>query len=509
MSIRLARSVTNVTIATFISRLGGYIRDMVVASSFGHGTSADAFYLAFRIPNLLRDLLGEGALSSGFIPIFAESLAKEGKDKAVAFVSAVLGILLIILGAVTFLGMLFSPYLVRMLAWGWWDKPEKLALAIQLTRIMFPFIAWISLAALAMSILNSLHIFFIPAVAPLMVSLGEILAVFFLVPKMTVPIEGLAWGVLIGGLFQFLWQLPSLLRSGYMRKITLKLTTEVKKVGWLIVPVAVGSGVRQINVLVDQVCATFLEKGSVTALYYANRLYQLPLALFGLSIVTVSLPAMSTAAAKNDINELKKNFSQSMRLVLFSLVPASIGLMIMGKPIIRMLFEHGVFGREGTQLTNLALVFYASGLVFFAGLRVTAAVFYALQDTRTPMKIGIMAMMANTCMNVIFMQFLQVGGLSLATSISAAFNMILLAHFLRKRIGPLGISKLLFYFLRIAGAAGLMGVACFCGVRILAPSWFNTVFVLSGGIVIYLLVAYALQIEEFRYIIVKLKEKLS
>lgn len=501
----VARSVTSVSTATFISRIGGYIRDMVIARYFGHGTIADTFYLAFRVPNLFRDLLGEGSLSSSFIPVFAESLQKEGKGKAATFVSAMAGVLLVILGLVTILGIAGTPIIVKMLAWGWRDEPEKLALTIHLTRIMFPFIAWISLAALATAILNTGRIFFIPAMAPLMVSFAEITAVLFFVPKMSIPVEGLAWGVLIGGLLQFLWQLPALLKTGYLQKITLKILPEVKKVGCLLIPVAIGSGVRQVNVLVDQVCATFLEQGSITALYYANRLYQLPLALFGLSVVTVALPSMSAAVANSDYPGLKKNFTQSMRLVLFTLIPASAGLIITGKPIIRMLFEHGAFGREGTELTNIALIYYVLGLVFYAGLRVTSSVFYALHDTRTPMKIAVMAMITNAFLNIVLMRFLRVGGLSLATSVAAALNMVCLMYILRGRIGALGVRGLLRYAGRVSLAAGGMGVFCFLALAIFEPSWLHTVFVLAGAVLVYGILSYALQIEELRYIIKKLR----
>ncbi|MDD5259721.1 MAG: murein biosynthesis integral membrane protein MurJ [bacterium] len=493
MSTKIAKSIGTVSGATLLSRVLGYVRDMVVASRFGNGWAADAFYLAFRIPNVLRDLLGEGSLSSGFIPVFSECLVKKGKNEAATLYSACLGILLVILSGVTLLGMIFAPAVVRLIAWGWWNKPDQLALAIKLTRIMFPFIAFISLSALAMGALNSLQVFFIPAAAPMMLSVFEIAAVLWLVPLMKVPIEGLAWGVLLGGLFQFLWQVPYLAKNGFLHRIIFRITPLVRKIGILMIPVAIGSGVRQLNVLIDQVCASFLQDGSIMALYYANRLYQLPLALFGLSIVTVALPAMSLSAAKKDLDQLKHTFSLSIRMTMFTLIPSTIGLIVLGQPIIRLLFEHGSFNAQGTALTALALAFYALGLIFFAGAKIGASAFYALQDTKTPVKIAIAAMVLNTVLNIILMKFLRVGGLALATSISAAFNMAALVYILRQRIGALGASRIWASMQKVLLAAAAMGVVCF-----FTRPWIIIALVL--GVLVYIGMAYLLKIEELKYV---------
>ncbi|MDD5132298.1 MAG: murein biosynthesis integral membrane protein MurJ [bacterium] len=493
MSTGITKSIGSVSGATLLSRILGYLRDMVVASRFGNGWAADTFYLAFRIPNLLRDLLGEGSLSSGFIPVFSECLVKKGKDEAISLYSACIGILLFILSGVTLLGMIFAPAIVRIIAWGWVDKPEQIALAVTLTRIMFPFIAFISLSALAMGVLNSLQVFFIPAVAPMMVSIFEIAAVVWLVPLMKVPVEGLAWGVLLGGLFQFLWQIPALVKKGFLSRIIFRLTPEIKKIGVLIIPVAIGSGVRQLNVLVDQVCASFLPDGSIMALYYANRLYQLPLALFGISIATVALPAMSLSAAQQDLGQLKQTFSSSIRMTIFTLVPSMIGLIVLGQPIIKLLFEHGSFNNQGTAMTAFALAFYSLGLVFFAGAKIGASAFYALQDTKTPVKIAIAAMVLNAFLNIILMQFLQVGGLALATSIAAAFNMAVLVYLLRQRIGVLGGRQIWNSMRKVLLAAAVMGMVCYY-----ARHWI--IIALIMGVVVYIGMAYVLKIEELKYI---------
>lgn len=500
MSTKMTKSISSVSVATFFSRILGYLRDMVVASHFGNGPIADTFYLAFRIPNFLRDLLAEGSLSSGFIPVFSECLVKKGQKKAADMYSACLGLLLIILAAIVLLGMIFAPVIVRMVAWGWWDKPHQLELAVKLTRIMFPFIAFISLSALAMGVLNSLHVFFVPAIAPMMLSIFEILAVFLLVPFMKVPIEGLAWGVLFGGMFQFLWQIPALIKNRLWQKLVLRITPEIKKIGTLIVPVALGSGVRQINVFVDQVCASFLVDGSIMALYYANRLYQLPLALFGLSIATVALPNMSRSVAAGDLTQLKKTFSLSLRMMGLAILPSSVGLIVLGKPIIKMLFEHGLFTSRGTDLTFLALVFFAFGLIFFAGARIVASAFYALQDTKTPVKIGILAMILNALLNIILMQFLSVGGLALATSISSAFNMIALLYLLRRRIGVIGAKNILFSLEKSFLASLVMGLVCFTVSYGRGTHWLITLLSLVLGIVVFLTMIHFLKMEEFKYL---------
>ncbi|MBI5554816.1 MAG: murein biosynthesis integral membrane protein MurJ, partial [Elusimicrobia bacterium] len=493
MSTKITKSIGSVSSATLLSRILGYARDMAVASRFGNGWAADTFYLAFRIPNLWRDLLGEGSLSSGFIPVFSECLVKKGKNEAASLYSAGVGIMLIILSGVTLFGMVFAPVIVRIMAWGWWDKPEQIARAVTLTRIMFPFIAFISLSALATGVLNSLQVFFVPAVAPMMLSVFEIAAVIWLVPLMKVPVEGLAWGVLLGGLFQFLWQIPALAKNGFLNKLIFRITPEIRKIGVLIIPVAIGSGVRQLNVLVDQICATFLQDGSIMALYYANRLYQLPLALFGISVATVALPTMSLAAAQQDLRQLKQTFSLSLRLIVFTLIPATIGLMVLGPPAIKLLFEHGAFNAQGTALTNLALAYYALGLVFFAGARVAAMAFYALQDTKTPIKIAIVAMMLNAILNIILMQFMRVGGLALATSLSAVFNMGALLYILRQRLGALGARQIWVSMQKSIIAALIMGLACY-----FTRHW--VVISLMIGVLIYIGVAYALKIEELKYI---------
>ncbi len=493
MSTKMTKSIGSVTAATLLSRILGYLRDMVVASRFGNGAAADTFYLAFRIPNLLRDLLGEGSLSSGFIPVFTECLVKKGQKEAAALYSACLGLLLLVLSGVTLLGMTFAPVIVRLIAWGWWDKPEQMAQAVKLTRIMFPFIAFISLSALAMGVLNSMQVFFVPAVAPMMVSIFEIGAVFLLVPLMHGSIEGLAWGVLLGGLFQFVWQVPTLVKNGFLHKVVLSITPEIRKIGLLIVPVAFGSGVRQINVLVDQVCASFLADGSIMALYYANRLYQLPLALFGLSIATVALPNMSQAVAEKNMDGLKNTLSLSLRMMILAMVPSTVGLIVLGQPLIRILFQHGQFTAYGTNLTNLALAFFSLGLVFFAGARIVASAFYAMQDTKTPVKVAIMAMILNALLNIILMRYLQVGGLALATTLASAVNMIVLTYLLRRRLGPLGARRIWQSSEKVILASLVMGLVCF---------WLRhwVLLGLAGGMLAFIIMMHALKMEEFKYL---------
>jgi putative peptidoglycan lipid II flippase len=293
-------------------------------------------------------------------------------------------------------------------------------------------------------------------------------------------------------LFQFFWQIPALAKNGFFNKLALRITPEIKKVGILVLPVAIGSGVRQLNVLVDQVCASFLQDGSIMALYYANRLYQLPLALFGISVATVALPAMSLAAAKQDLTQLKQTFSLSLRMIIFTLIPSAVGLIVLGQPIVKLLFEHGSFNAQGTALTAFALTFYALGLIFYAGAKIGASAFYALQDTKTPVKIAVAAMVLNAVLNIILMQFLNVGGLALATSIAAAFNMAALVYILRQRIGALGARQIWVSARKVLLASAVMGVVCFY-----AKQW--TIVALMIAIPVYIGMAYVLNIEELKY----------
>jgi len=529
---KITRSVVGVSVSTLASRILGYLRDMLIARFFGAGLVADAFFVAYRIPNLLRQLLGEGALSASFIPVFSEYLTTKPKEEAkrLARISGLL--LLTILSILTILGIIFSPIIVRIVAPGFIRNPEKLSLTITLTRILFPFMVAVGLAALALGILNSLHRFIIPALAPCMLSISEIFFILLICPLMERPIIGLALGVMAGGFAQFFFQLPSMVKEGFVLPARRKLGTflespavysknlaknsiilwkrwtstlnhpGVKKIGILMLPAALGLSVTQVNTFVDTICASVLREGSVTALYYANRLMQLPLALFGTAIATVALPMMSKSVAATNMDELKDTISLGLRMILFTIVPASVGLIILGKPIISLLFERGRFTSQATELTNWALLFYSTGIVAYAGVKVVASAFYSMQDTRTPVKIASIAMVTNIVLNLILMRFLEVGGLALATAIASFLNLSILIFYLRKRIGRLGGKKVLRSLWKIILASSIMAIACIYSSRLLAR--IDKLIQVAGTIVIcsgiYFLVAYLLHCDEIKYV---------
>jgi len=529
---KVTRSVAGVSVSTLASRILGYLRDMLIANFFGAGLVADAFFVAYRIPNLLRQLLGEGALSASFVPVFTEYLTTKPKEEAqrLARISGLL--LLILLSILAILGIIFSPIVVRLIAPGFIANPEKLSLTITLTRVLFPFMVAIGLAALALGILNSLHRFIIPALAPCLLSISEIFFILFICPLMERPIIGLALGVVAGGFAQFFFQLPSIAKEGFVipsgksygnphlklvsypknllknwdllwkRWISTLNHPGVKRIGLLMLPATIGLSVTQVNVFVDTIFASMLREGSVTALYYANRIMQLPLALFGTAIATVALPMMSRSVATTNMEELKNTLSLALRMILFTIIPASLGLIILGKPIISLLFERGRFTSQATQSTSWALLFYSTGIAAYAGVKVVASAFYSLQDTRTPVKIASIAMMVNIFLNAILMRILDVGGLAFATAIASFLNLSILLSYLRKRIGRLGGKKVLRSLVKVLLACSAMGIACIYSSQLLGQ--INKLIQVAGTILIcvtiYILAAHLLRCDEIKYV---------
>ncbi len=504
---KLTESVMSVSSATMVSRILGYLRDMVIANVFGAGLAADAYFVAYRIPNLLRRLLGEGALSASLIPVFSEYRERRGEEEARVFIQGISRVLSVLLVFITVGGIITAPLIVRLIAPGFISDTEKFRLTVTLTRIMFPFLLAISFAALSMGILNTLHYFFIPALAPCFLSISEILFVLFICPLLETPIKGLAAGVLMGGFAQFAFQLPAIYKNGYGLSFWRKLREAishpgVKRVGLLMLPAAWGLSVVQINVFVDTILATLLEEGSVTALYYATRLYHLPLALFGTAVSTVTLPLFSHARAIRKERRWKEIFSLGNRMVLFTLLPSAMGFMIIGKPIIALLFERGAFDSVATVRTSWALLFYALGLVAFGAMRILVAGFYSLEDTRTPVKVATAACLLNIVLNLALMGPLKVGGLALATSLAGGFNVIALFIILRKKLGPLGGKEILISLMKFLLATILTGVMVwFIMFRVLVgmPLLFRVFIVILLACGIYVLLTLILGCREVYY----------
>lgn len=433
----IASSAGTVAIGTFSSRILGFVRDMILASAFGASTVADAFYVAFRIPNFLRELFAEGSMSAAFVPVFSEYLTLNGKADARKLARATFTILSLITTAVVIVGIGFSPQIIGVIARGFLDDPEKFRLTALLTRMMFPFLLFISSSALIMGILNSLHRFGPPAFSSVVYNVVNIATFLLLAPYFQEPVFAAAIGVTLGGLAQFLMQLPALYSEGFsiafLRPI-LPLHAGVVKMGRLILPTVLGLSVTQINLLVNTFLASFLPLGSVSYLYYGMRLIHFPLGIFAVALSTALLPTLSIQAAKKDFPALSRSFSFGLRLVFFITFPALMGLILFRVPIVQTLFERGAFDHVATVGTADALLFYALGLWAFAGIRIVVPVFYAMQDTKTPVKIGIFSMLLSIVLNLLLMGPMQHRGLALATSLAAIFNFLSLLVVLKRRI---------------------------------------------------------------------------
>jgi putative peptidoglycan lipid II flippase len=471
-----------VSAAVFSSRILGLVREQVFATFFGAGRELDAFVTAFRIPNLLRDLFAEGALSAAFVSTFTQELTRNGDAAAWRLANLVVNALGIIVGALCIAGILWAPTITAAIAPGFSDIPGKMALTVHLTRLMFPFLLLVALAAVAMGILNTKNRFGVPAAASTFFNLGSIVGglgcVWWFAPGYfealqraatggTVPdqalteraITGMAIGTLVGGVCQLLVQLPSLLRVGYRYRPIVSLRDPgLRQVLRLMAPATIGAAAVQVNVFINSNFASYLGDGPVSWLNVAFRFMQLPIGLFGVAVGTVALPALSRHVATGDRSALTRTLRQSLELIAMLCVPAAVGLMVFGVPVIRLIYEHGRFGPADTLAAAHALTAYALGLAGYAGIKVLAPAFYALDDARTPMLVSLLSIVVNLVLNWTFIRVFGLGhvGLALSTSAVAIGNCLLLYTFLRRRVGPLG-HGLAWTLGRIAIAATIMG----------------------------------------------------
>jgi len=436
---RVTKAAGIVGSATLLSRIFGLVRDVVLAWFFGAGLLSDAFFVAFRIPNLLRRLFAEGSLSIAFIPVFTEYLTNQGREEAFKMARSAVRLLSILLAIIAVVGILTAPLIVRIIAPGFSSSPEKFLLTVTLTRIMFPYIFLVSLVALSMGILNVLGHFAAPALAPVLLNIAIICSVFLISPHMADPVTGLAVGVLIGGVLQLMLQMPFLIKKGFYfwQKATLY-HPGLKRVGALMLPAVFGAAVYQISILVDTFLASLLAEGSISYLYYADRMVQFPLGIFAIAAATAVLPSLSRQAAEKDLAAFKNTFSYAVKLVFFIIIPSMVGLIVLREPIIALLFKRGAFDAETTRLTADALLYYAVGLWAFSAVRIVVNAFYALQDTKTPVQMAVISVIAKIVLGVILMQWLAHGGLALSTSLASMLNFGLLLLALRKKLGLLG-----------------------------------------------------------------------
>ncbi len=502
---RVTKAAGIIGAATLLSRILGFVRDVVVAWFFGAGLAADAFFVAFRIPNLLRRLFAEGSLTISFIPVFTEYLFSRDREEAFRLARSAWWILTIVLAVVAFLGIVLSPIIVGIIAPGFSASPGKFELTVLLTRIMFPYIFFIGLVALAMGILNVLGHFAAPALAPVFLNVAMIGSVFLISPYLEKPSMGLAIGVVIGGGMQLAFQIPFLARKGFHLLVRSPLYhSAVKRIGLLMTPAVFGAAVYQINILVGTLLASLLPEGSISYLYYADRLVQFPLGVFAIALATAVLPSLSRQAAKNDMEGVRASFAYALRLVFFITIPAMVGLVVLREPIVRLLFQRGAFDLSTTQLTAQALLYYAVGLWAFSGVRIVVATFYAFQDTKTPVKIAVISLLVNIALSLLLMGPMRHGGLALATSLASGCNLLLLMVALKKRLGRIGARDILQSAFKATVAAVFMGGFIVVVAPWRSPGWEGSTWSLLGwvsgcvvgGAILFLGSAYVLRCPE-------------
>lgn len=532
---RITRAAGVVGFFTLLSRLTGLLRDMVVGYLFGAHGPADAFFVAFRIPNLLRRLTAEGALTAGFIPVFTDYLTNRGKDEAIRIARIIFTFAVLFLGALTLLGIIFAFPLTHLFAPGFLIDQGKFTLTVFLTRLMFPYIFFVSLVALAMGVLNSLRHFMAPALSPVLLNLSIIVCAFLLSPLLDEPVIGLGYGVLLGGIAQLLLQLPYLSRHGFSYAPDIHFRDPaLKRLLFLMGPTLFGAAVYQINVLVSTILASMLPEGSVSYLYYADRLLQFPLGIFAVALGTAALPSFSSLVAKKEFTELKAGLSFSLRLVNFISLPATLGLMVVSVPALSLLFQRGAFDADTTHRTAQALIYFSLGLWGISGVKLVVPVFYAMEDTTTPVRVGFWSFILNLLLSLILMgeitasadsnvltrvvvalsQYvglfsLSHGGLALATSISSTFNFLVLLLILRRRLGQFPLGEFFVSFFRNLFNALLMALPLFFIVR--SVDWVGSgknpfvpgaifLFLLALGISLYLALSFLLRSPECHFV---------
>jgi putative peptidoglycan lipid II flippase len=507
----LLKSAGVISAAIAFSRVTGLVRESVLGWLFGAGAIFDAYVLGYRIPNLTRDLFAGGALSSAFVPTFTRYLATKSKEEAQELSNITGTLLIVVVGSLCILGMIFSPLFVDLFAHGFHAVPGKFELAVQLVRIMFPFLLLVSLAAQAQGILNSCHQFGIPAISSSMFNICSILfgltLGYWLGSRLGIDsVHGMAFGVLFGGVAQLACQLPAVWRAGFAWRPRWNLHHEgVRQIMKLMGPAILGGASVQINVLVNTSFAAGLRdaaghvmNGPVSWLNYAFRFMQLPIGLCGISIASASLPRLARNAALSDYGEFRDTLGGSLVMILLLTVPSSVGLAVLGESMIGIVFQHGKFGAIDTHQTALALTCYAVGLAGYAALRLLAPAFYALGDARTPMLVSMASVLVNAATAFLTVRWFGLGHAGLALSLSAVsiFNSLALLILIRPRLGSLGGRRIVLSFAKILAASVVMGAVCLAMVRVSPSRLFNVVVGIPLGAAVFYATASLLQIPE-------------
>ncbi|MBU1125627.1 MAG: murein biosynthesis integral membrane protein MurJ [Candidatus Omnitrophica bacterium] len=499
-SRHVAQSAGVIAAATLCSRILGFVRDVVIARLFGIYLYAQAFVVAFRIPNLFRDFLGEGAMNSVLVPVFSEYTVRKTKEEFWELTNVVLNLLLVALMCLTLLGILFSPVLVRLIAPGFIASPEKLAATVKLTRLIFPYILLVSLAAYSMGILNSLRHFVVPALAPCFLNISLIVCALFFGEGT----KGLALGVLIGGFLQLCIQIPVLYKKGFRLQLFRRFRhPAAASIGKLMVPRVLSSCIYQVNNFVDSIfgsLAWIVGEGGVAVLYFAYRLIQFPLGVLSNSLTQALLPTLSIQALESDRMKFKESLSWGLRVSFLVMVPSTIGFMVLARPLVEVLFGGGRFDFNSVHLTSRAFFFYSIGLCAYAGTKVLQSCFFALKDTKTPTKVAGIGLIINIILNALLMFPLQLAGLALATSLSGINTFVLLLILLRKKIGGFGVRAVAASFMRMLAASLCMGVVCVTLIRLPVHKYAALALAIAGGAASYLIFCVIFHVKEIRHL---------
>lgn len=532
-------------VATFLSRILGLVREQAIAILFGAGNATDAFNVAFRIPNLLRDLFAEGAMSASLVPTFTRARLEEGERRAWRVAGLVFRVLFITVGILSLLGIFFAHQLVSLYASAFKNVPGKYELTVEMTRIMFPFFPWVALAAALMGILNACGFFFLPAFSSALFNLSSVLVGVilsqFVWPRMgwsVPPIEGMAIGVLVGGVVQALCQLPSIYRAGYRWRVkepeepSWWLDPALRRMLWMMVPGTVGLAATQVNILINTILATSQGPGAVSWLSYSFRLMQFPIGVFGVSLGSATLPRISALWVQRDLQGVQQTLNKSLRQVFAINLPASAGLAFLGYPIIQLIFEYGRFTSEDSRHTALALAMYAIGLPAYSAVKVLVPACYAFGNTRIPVISSMIAVAVTVTLNLLMVRHWGYWGLALGTSVGALLNALFLLYsirqLMRSKEAVFPIAPLIKAFSQHTFVSLVMGVSCYSFYTALvrwAPDLYfvdhclplaraiRVGIVIFGGVGVVIFLARLFKIEESTEVIhlfsQKLKKKLS
>ncbi len=494
VGMNLLKALATVSSLTLVSRILAFVRDVLIARIFGAGMATDAFFVAFKLPNLLRRLFAEGAFSQAFVPIFGEYKNRCGHDETKLLVDHVTTMLALILFAVTLVGIIAAPILVYISAPGFLKDAEKFELTVQLLRITSPYIFFISLVSVAAGILNTYNKFWVPAFAPVLLNLCFIGGALWLAPYCDPPVTALAWAVFIAGIVQLAFQIPFLKKIGMLPSIRFSLKDEgMRRVIRQMGPAVFGVSIAQISLIINTIFASFLVAGSVSWLYYADRLMEFPSGILGAALGTILLPSLSKCHADSNTAEYSRLLDWGLRLTIMLTLPAALALGMIGVPLLATFFQHGAFAAHDVLMTRQALVGYSAGLIGMILVKILAPGFYARQDIKTPVKIGIVTLLATQAMNALFIGWIQHAGLALSIGLGACLNSAILFHYLRKRgiyQPEPGWAK---FFVKVGIALAALALSLWFGMGA-EQSWLDThgwlrimrlSALVAGGIVVY------------------------